>query len=232
VTRIGVITPHAAAGPEAEFPKLARGQVETSIERIAADTRALTDPRLDDAANRLAARSVEAIGYASTSYAYAAGFDGEAAMVSRLSRGVSIPVAATSASAVLALRALDATRVALVHPPWFDDALHELGTAYFRSQGFRVVSAESAELANDPLRIEPAAVCQWISNHVPDDAEAVFVGGTGFRAAGAIHASEIAIERPVVTANQALLWRLLEQAGVELEITGYGRLFARGQTIA
>jgi maleate isomerase len=232
VIHIGLITPHAAAGAEAEFPEMAPGRVETSIERIAAGTRALTDPRIDKASERLAARSVEVIGYASTSYAYAAGFDAEAAMVSRLSRGVGVPVAAAGASAVLALRALDVTRVALVHPPWFDDALDELGSAYFRSQGFGVVSSESAELVNDPLRIEPAAVCEWISNRVPDDAEAVFVGGNGFRAAGAIDASEIAIERPVVTANQVLLWRLLEQAGAELDITGYGRLFARGHTIA
>lgn len=67
----------------------------------------MTDPRLDEAAERLAAGGINALAYASTSYAYAAGFANEAAMVSRLSRLAGIPVAATCASAVLALRTLE-----------------------------------------------------------------------------------------------------------------------------
>jgi maleate cis-trans isomerase len=37
---------------------------------------------------------------------------------------------------------------------------------------------------------------------------------------------EAAIDRPVVTSNQVLLWSLLEQAGATLEVSGYGRLFS------
>jgi len=32
--------------------------------------------------------------------------------------------------------------------------------------------------------------------------------------------------RPVLTANQVLLWNLLGQASASVEISGYGRLFA------
>jgi maleate isomerase len=227
VTRIGVLTPHQARGAEDEFPAIARGQVEVTVARLGGDVRALTDPRLDDAAERLAAGSVDAIGYASTSYAYAAGFDDEAAMVSRLSRRVRLPVGATCASAVLALRALGITRLALVHPPWFDDSLNELGAAYFRSQGLHVVSSASADVPNDPDLIEPAVVFEWTAHHVSNDAQAIFIGGNGFRAAGAIAPLESAIGRPVVTANQVLLWNLLALAGVTLDVTGHGRLFAR-----
>jgi maleate isomerase len=185
----------------------------------------MTDPRLDDAAARLATDRVDGIGYASTSYAYAAGFADETAMVARLSRRAGVPVAATCASAVLALRTLGISRLALVHPPWFDEGRNELGAAYFDSQGIRVVSAASAGLPNDPRLIEPNAVCEWTARHVIDDAEAVFIGGNGFRAAGAIAPLETAIRRPVMTANQVLLWGLLARAGAGLDITGYGRLF-------
>jgi maleate isomerase len=184
-------------------------------------------PLLEAAADSLAGWSVDVVGYASTSSAYVIGFDNEEVLVARLSRRMAIPVASTCASAVLALRILEVERVALVAPPWFDDELNELGATYFRSQGLRVVTSRSADLPQDPRRIEPAAVYEWTSRHVPDDAEAVFIGGNGFRAAGAVEALEATLGRPVLTSNQVLLWNLLTQAGADFQVGGYGRLFGR-----
>jgi maleate isomerase len=238
VISVGVLTPHAAAGPEEELPMMALGMVEAKVERVASgaaagrattsadDLRALTGaPVLDAAAEALAARAVDAIAYASTSSAYAIGFDDEIAMVSRIARRVAVPVVATCASAVLALRRFDIERLALVHPPWFGGEFNELGATYFRSQGFEVVMSASADLSQDPRRIEPAGVLQWVSRHVPDDADAVFIGGNGFRAVGAIEALETATARPVLESNQVLLWNLIAQTGTGLEVRGYGQLF-------
>lgn len=185
-----------------------------------------TAPFPDRAAEQLLVDQVDVIGYASTTSAYAIGFDAEMAMVSRLCQLTGVAVVATCASAVHALRVLQAERVALVGAPWFAPEWNELGAAYFASQGFDVVSSASAELSQDPCAIEPAAVCEWTSRHVEDAAEAVFVGGNGFRAVGAIEALEAAIERPVLTSNQVLLWHLLADADDTFEINGYGRLFA------
>ena len=146
---------------------------------------------------------------------------------SRDCRDASASVAATSASCVQALRVFAVARVALVHPPWFDVAANELGRVYFESQGFRVVSSASAALPHDPRLIEPVDVFEWTSRHVADDAEAVFIGGNGFRAAGAIADLEAAIDRPILTANQVLLWNLLRHTDADFELTGYGCLFAR-----
>lgn len=238
--RIGVLTPHTAIGPEAEFPAMAPGRVVTGVTRVSAATAvgvapgpptpialaALTrPPLLDDAAEKLATDSIDVIGYASTSSAYAIGFDNEAALVRRISRRTGIPVAATCASAVLAMRVLDVDRIALVAPPWFDDELNRLGAAYFHSQGLRVVSSASASLPQDPRRIEPAAVAKWTSRHVTDAAEAVFIGGNGFRVAAAIEALEATLGRPVLTSNQVLLWNLLALADATFQVSGWGRLF-------
>lgn len=248
VISIGVLTPHLAVGPEAEFPAMAPGRVMTRVARISpsgaaavsggetstsrSDLRALTMPSLlDEAAKALAVSAIDVIGYASTSVAYAIGSDDETAMVSALSQRIGLPVVATCASAVLALRLLKIERIALVHPPWFDRELNELGASYFRSQGFHVVTSASAELSQDPRQIEPAAVFEWMSRHVADEAEAVFIGGNGFRAAGAIEALEVALGRPVLESNQALLWNLLTQAGATFTIRGYGQLFALAPTL-
>jgi Arylmalonate decarboxylase len=116
-------------------------------------------------------------------------------------------------------------RVALVHPPWFDAELNDLGAAYFESTGFDVVSSGSAALSQDPRRIDAAAVYEWTSRNVSGAAEAVFIGGNGFRAAGATGALEVEPGRPVLTANQVLLWHLLAETGATCEVGGYGRLF-------
>ena len=165
-----------------------------------------------------AAETVDVIGYASTSTGYAIGFDAETAMVERLSQRWNLPAVGTSLSAVAALQAFAVERIAVVHPPWFDDELNDLGATYFRSQGLAVVEAVSADLPNDPSRIEPAAVVEWISRHVSDDAEAVFIGGSGFRACRAIEALEEKLGRPVVASNQALLWSILAVAHVRVAV--------------
>ena len=249
VVSIGVLTPHAIGGPAVELSDMAPGRVVTRVTRIpapGADTSApgtpptspsgpgaLTTPSAPDAAAaHIAVGSVDAIGYASTSTGYAIGCDAEAAMLERLSQRWSLPVAGTSLSAAAALRALDVGRVALVHPPWFGDELNHLGAVCFRSQEFDsqefdVVSAASAGLPNDPRLIEPGAIVEWISRHLPDEAEAVFIGGSGFRAARAIGVLEERLGRPVIESNQALLWSILDRVDSDVDVGGYGRLFRR-----
>lgn len=239
---IGVLTPHAAIGPEAELPEMAPGRLRVRVKRlpsegdggVGSDPPSTSDLRtllastlLDPAARSLMSDGVEAIAYASTTSAYAIGFDAEAAMVSRLSERLGIPVASTSAAAVLALRTLGTGRVALVGAPWFDPEFNRLGADYFRGQGFEVVWSRSAELATDPARIGRDDIVSWTSRRVGDDADAVFIGGNGFLAAGAIEPLESVLSRPVLSSNQVLLWKLLNDAGAPFTVSGYGRLFSK-----
>jgi maleate isomerase len=241
--RLGLLTPHAAIGPEAEFPEMAADRVMVVIEHLGTDDArgdvgsspppssnltALSRPGLlDKGARKLVATGVDAIGYASTTTAYAVGFEAEAAIAVRLADDFGVPVASSSAAAVLALRALETCRVALIGAPWFDPAFNDLGTAYFEGQGFDVVSSESAMLGKDPEEVDVPSVVKWTLAHVSDRADAIFIGGTGFRVAGAIWPLEDMLGRPVLTANQVLLWRLLAAVGSPSKVVGYGKLFER-----
>jgi maleate isomerase len=224
---IGVLTPHDTPGPELEFPLLASGgPIVIRVAQITSGTapgagggppvttsalRDFADSALvDAAADTFHGDPVDAVGYASTTSAYAIGYEAETAMVSRLTERLALPVAATCAAAVLGLRALDVERLALVGAPWFGREHNELGATYFRRQGFDVVFSRSARLEQDP---EPAAVSEWMLREVPDEAEAIFVGGNGFRTARAIEPLQQALGRPVLTANQVLLSRLLTEIG-------------------
>ena len=51
------------------------------------------------------------------------------------------------------------------------------------------------------------------------------IAGTGFRCVGIVDALEKALQRPVVTANQASLWRCLNHLGLASDVKGYGQLF-------
>jgi maleate isomerase len=184
-------------------------------------------PHLDAAAELMAAAPVAAIGVGFTSHAYAIGRDAEAAMVARLeavTRG--IPVVSPGLAFADALAALGARRVLLVHPPWFDDELGELGRAYLEAAGAEVLRSASADLPSDQRAITPEALHAWVMAEAPPEAEAVVIGGNGFRAVGAIETIEADLGVPVVTANQALLWALLRAAGADpVAVGGHGRLF-------
>jgi len=242
VIRVGVLSPHVAEGPESELPLMAPDHVRTVVSRIrvggsnpdpgasppgsADGLRALArHEAIDEAVSDFAPGSVDVLGYASTSTAYALGYDAEPRLVERVSGQWDVPVCSTSMSAVGALRSFHIDRVALVHPPWFGDALSNLGAEYFRSQGFCVGGSSLADVPTDPNLVAPGMVVDWVSRHVSDDAEAVFIGGNGLRAARAIGELEDKLGRLVLESNQVLLWSILARAGVSLDIRGYGMLF-------
>jgi maleate isomerase len=183
-------------------------------------------PELDDAAELLAAAPLHAIAFGFTSSAYVIGPRGEDAMIRRLrQRTRGIPVVAPCAAAVEALHALGARRIALFDPPWFDAALVGLGRAYYEHAGFDVLAATACGLPSDQAAITPGALHRWIVDHAPAGADAIVVGGNGLRAVGAIAALEADLRRPVLTANQVLLWGALRAAGAAVAIARYGRVF-------
>ena len=242
--RVGVLVPHADVGPESELQAMAPAGVVIHATRVPfgamasggqmdptialAPVREFAEPpHLDHAAELLAAAPLDVIAYGFTSSAYVIGAQGESEMIARLERRTrGIPVVAPCAGVVDALRTLGAGRIELVDPPWFDAELTALGRRYYEAAGFDVVRAGPSGLPSDQREIRPAELYAELSERTPDDAEAVVIGGNGMRAVGVIAALEARLGRPVVTANQALLWAALDAAGAGgIVVKGYGRLF-------
>jgi maleate isomerase len=242
-TRIGVLAPHADVGPESELQAMAPPGVRIYGGRVLftamgsggvmdptiphAPVRAFAEPpHIDEAAELMAAAPVNAIAIGFTSTAYVLGAQGERALVERLmARTGGIPVVSTCASIVEGLRVLGATRIAMFDPPWFDAELTGLGRDHYTEQGLDVVHATACDLPSAQSAIRRADLYEWIRAHTPDNADAVVVGGNGFRAVGVIDALEQALDRPTLTANQALLRGALRAADTVVPVRGYGRLF-------
>jgi maleate isomerase len=242
--RIGVLTPHADIGPEAEFQAMAPAGVSIHATRIplgvyavggamaptiAQDSvSAFADPPLiDDAAELLAAAPLHAIVYGFTSSSYVRGPADDTNLRSRLEqRTRGIPVVIPCAAANLALTALGAKKLALISPPWFSAELDKQGVRYFQNQGFEVVQSGPAELPSAQRAVNSGQLFEWVRTHTPENADAVFIGGNGLRAIGVIQALEEDLSRPVLTANQVAFWNALQHSRARTPIERYGRIFA------
>jgi maleate isomerase len=241
--RIGLLVPHADICPEAELHAMSPDGVSIHATRVpfgamgkggtlapsvgSNPLRAyLEPPLLDDAAELMAFAPAHVIALCFTNTSFLGPVDDDRALVARLQqRTGGMPVIATCLSALTALKALDARRLAFVNPPWVDASTTKGGAAYFGGAGLEVVLAESADLPNSQRDVQPGTIYEWTRAHVPKNADAVFIGGNGFRAVGAIEALEEDLGRPVLTANQVILWHALRLAGANARVSGYGRIF-------
>jgi maleate isomerase len=236
---VGVVTPHAAAGPEVEIPAMTHGRVVTVLARTGSPSdpsrassprpmdsvlRASTEPdALVKAAALFRARPLAAVAHASTTTGYLIGRRAESALVRRLAERCRVPAVASCAAAAAALRTCGAEHIQLVHPPWFDDAIDDLGVAYFRGHGFDVAVTKAVGLSDDPACVRPEHVVDWVERHVQDRADAVFLAGNGFRAAAAVEELERRTGRLVLAANQGLLWGILAATDTAWDVEGQGR---------
>lgn len=249
--RIGVFIVGNEAVPEAEWWAMAPPGVSVHAARVtarapwarwdAARRNVDLEGDLVRGAKQFAAMRLTAVtvGHSSSSILGGKGWDeATAASLAALVGGAAV-VTTNGADTQAALRAMAVKRPFLVLPPWFGDELVAAGARYYADHGL----APAGHLRYDPGRkwrdlppsdlygngmgfeqeIEP--LYAQIRKACPSDADGVLIAGTGFRCVGIIEALEQDLKRPVVTANQASLWRCLRASGVQVPVGGYGALF-------
>src|SRR5262245_26486362 len=234
IARIGLLTPAFDPVPESEAWAMAPKGVSIHAARVRwqhEDARLFADPsRVDSAVESLAAVTPASIMYAFTSSSYVLGTSGDEVLRTRLERvATGIPVILAAEAASAALHAVNARRVAIIHPPWFSEETNDSGRAYFEDQGFAVVSCARLLPLRDFQEVPPAEVHRWAATTVPKEAEAVLIAGNGLRAVGVINALEKTLSKPVLTANQVTFWRALNRIEKPPQVTQFGRLFRAAQ---
>ena len=242
--RLGLLVPQADTVPESEFHAIAPDGVSIHATRVPFSNRSsdgsipmvgdalmrayLEPPRLDDAAELMASAPVHVVALCFTNTSYLGTVEDDRKLVERLERRThGIPVITTCLSAVIALRALAAGRLAIVNPPWIEPAVTERAKAYFSAAGFAVALAGTLNMPRNPADAQPGRIYEWARAHVPADVDAIFFGGNGCRAVGAIEAIEQDLGKPVLTANQVLVWHGLRLSRVNVKVEGYGCIFDR-----
>lgn len=179
-------------------------------------------PRLTETAALLVPGvPLAAIFYSCTAASIAIGEAAVAASINAARPGV--PVVTPSAAAVAAFAALGVRRIALV-TPYLPETTQPMAD-YFAAAGLDVVTAQCLGVADDRdiARIDPASVVAAAVAADRPDAEGLFLSCTALRAAEVVDEIEARLGKPVVTSNQAAIWRITRHAG--LDLPGPGRLF-------
>lgn len=250
--RIGLFIVGNEAVPEAEWWAMAPPGVSVHAARVTSSSpwaRWRADEPGVDLAEDLArgckqfgAMRLSAVVLAHTTSSVVGGKGWDEATVSGISAalGSDAFVTTNGLDTLAALQASGIKRPFLVVPPWFPDDTLKAAAAYYTERGFEPAGHLRVDPGPGWRDVPPGELyprgfgfvqeidslyAQIKAACVPQ-ADGVLIGGTGFRCVRIIEALEEALGRPVITANQASLWRCLQHAGITDPIGHYGRLLA------
>ena len=177
-------------------------------------------------ARALAAVRPAVVALAHTASSYASGFANEPALADRLSTMAGAPAVTAAGAVRAALEHLGVKRLALGTP--YPPEISAQGKAYWQAAGFEIVGYHRLDdVASIYTESEDRAYALARAADAPG-ADAVLLSGTGLPTVGMLEILEQDLGKPVISSNQALLWRALRVAGVHSRIEGFGRLLREG----
>jgi arylmalonate decarboxylase len=231
--RIGLITPSTNTTLEPELNRMAPEGVAIHASRIyqagaqqPASYRRMADD-VGTAVDLLATAEVDVIAFGCTSCTY---FVAPDEIRETIAAHASCPAVLTADAVVAALQELQIRRVALIGPR--TRYVTDREVAFLESSGFEVVASACLGLGATEEerraigRVPPESVFRLARAANRPEAEAIFVSCTQLPTVELIAQLEDTFGKPLVTSNQATLWRSLRTAGVTDRSFGYGQLLA------
>ena len=183
-----------------------------------------TGPRLSEAAAQiLPDEEVDVVAYGCTAASIVLGNDAVTRYLNAAKPDT--PCVTPSSAAFDAFEALGVKRVSVL-TPYSPDVTDELAQ-YFATRGPEVVNAACFGLTDDRqmARISEDSIIEAGTAACSDQADALFLSCTALRAATCVQRIEDRLGKPVVSSNQAMVWRCLRLAGIMDSVPGYGQLF-------
>ncbi len=234
--RIGVLVPPGNPTVEPELYRMAPDGVSLHFARMEAPpssgppggaagmeerTRAYREG-LDGPARTLGQVRPAVVVLAHTASSYALGWGNEQPLADRIASLAGAPALLAAHAVQAALQHWGVKRLALGTP--YPESISRQGKAYWEAAGYEIVGyhrladvediyAESEERAYLLARLADAR-----------DAQVVLLSGTGLPTVSVIETLERDLGKPVISSNQACLWRALRLAGVREAVPGFGRL--------
>jgi maleate cis-trans isomerase len=226
----GVLVPSTNTTIEIEYGRLLPPALQVHVARIPLlSSGTETTPRGGDAdvdyqARLLGSAKVEVVALAQTAASLSSDdFDNQ--IIKRMSEAASVPAITAARAIGLAVRALGARRVALV-TPFPTPVLERLERHYTRKYELEVVARESFSGSDSVLY--PALGQELARDAIVradrPEIEVFIVPGGNFPTLPFITDWERAVDKPVVTTNQATLWAVIQMMRADEKLPSFGRL--------
>lgn len=177
-------------------------------------------------ARELANAEVDVIGFCCTSGSFIQGIGYDQKISKMIENEVGIPATTTTSGFVEALKLLNVKSLILITP--YIEVINKIEKRFLEDLGIKVCGIGSFNktdvidytntTAGELYRLTIKSYKKY------PDAKGIFISCMSMRAMDAIQALETDLEVPVITSNQATLWKLLRFAGVKEKIDGYGKL--------
>ena len=211
----------APEGVSVHFHRMAVYGVPGSLQDQDERTRTMID-HIGGSIELLAMVKPSVVVVAHTATSYYLGRQGEADLLGRLRKATGTRVVTAFGSVVEALQRLKVRRLALGTPYSAETTLQ--GKTHLEAHGFEVVNFANLQgVTNiyDETHERAYGLARMVDR---EDAEAVFLSGTGMPTLPVLELLEQDLGKPVISSASAMMWQALRLAGVCQLIPGYGRL--------
>jgi maleate cis-trans isomerase len=182
---------------------------------------------LEQGARYLSTAKVEIICMTGTQNSFYKGANGADWMEETMSKAAGVPGVASSPSVLQALRHFGARTLSVATPysVWGNERLG----VYLNENGFQPLNIDRDERIADghPQHmndLEPDYIRDYVLSVVRPEADAIFLPCAAWRVLEIAAKLEADTGKPVVTTNQATIWRTLRKLGLREAKAGFGRL--------
>lgn len=229
--RIGLVVLATDHTTETDFARMLHGfDVGVYVNRIGFENPTTreslmrTGPRLADAvADILPDEPLDVLVYGCTAASVVLGNDKVAEYMNSAKPGT--PCVTPSTAAFDAFKALGVKSVSVL-TPYTQDVTDSL-VSYFSQYGPAVVNAVCIGLTDDRemARVSQESIINSAVTSCDPAADALFISCTAMRAASCVDQIEARLGIPVVTSNQAMVWRCMRHLGITADYPAGGRIF-------
>ncbi len=222
---VGVMTPAMNTVVQPELERLRPSGVTNQMQRFRLGGAAVSDDLIEEALKLMDCKP-RAIAIGLTTDAGPGGVAKLAARCGELAEAVGVPVFNASEADHAALRAVAATRIAVVTP--FAAEIDRNVQANLEEAGFEVAAIKGTEAPSLP------AICETTLDEIravvhrvaEADCEAILQVGTALPLVDIIEELEAETGKPLIACNAAVYWQTLRAIGIDDPLPGFGRLLA------
>jgi maleate isomerase len=228
--RLGFIIPSSNRMVEPQMQRFAPNGVQPHFIRIGMTNhhkRPLPElmPRILSAVELLMDSKCDIIVFQCTGTSMSGGVDMDKFVVQEIAKAAKRPAISTAFAATAALSALNAKRLVFISET--EQKGHDEKLKYLREAGYDIVADKAAVLSGtDAYCTTPPQFWFDLALSLKNDkADAYFLSCANIHSIEIIEDLEKALQRPVITSNQAALWCALRTIGIRDTVPGLGSLF-------